>query len=58
MSRRMAVMARRSRMAAVTVASPRYLPHALSLMFEVIAVEPRWCRRSIRLNSMCAAVGA
>ncbi len=39
MSMRMACMARRSRMAAVSVASPRKRPQSLSAIFEVTAVE-------------------
>ena len=39
MSMRILVIANRSRIAAVKVASPRYLPHALSLMLDVKAVE-------------------
>jgi hypothetical protein len=49
MSMRIGCMARRSRIAAVRVASPRKRPQSLSPMFEVTAVETRPWRRSTRL---------
>jgi hypothetical protein len=48
-------MTTRSRMATARVASPRYLPQALSLMLELKAVEALPCLRSMRLKRVWAA---